>query len=81
MQHCSAWEQRAVKRCYTICDVDEDLYDGVPVPDLPVIEFDVPDSTHLRRSLRYPNATDIDPSAAIEAALDPSGLIARDPKS
>ncbi|MDQ3887410.1 MAG: hypothetical protein M3308_10495 [Actinomycetota bacterium] len=37
--------------------------------------------THLRRSLRYPNAIDSDPAAAIEAALDPRGLIARDPKS
>lgn len=42
-------------------DVDEDLYDGVPVLALPILEVDVPDPTHLRRSLRYPNATDIDP--------------------
>lgn len=61
--------------------MDEDLYDGMPVVALPVIEVDVPDPSHLRRSLRYPNAIDIDPVAAIEAALDPRGLIARDPKS
>ncbi|MGH3914264.1 MAG: hypothetical protein ACRDTC_12790 [Pseudonocardiaceae bacterium] len=59
----------------------EDLYDGVPVIALPVIKVDVPDPRHLRRSLRYPNAVDIDPVAAIEAALDPRGLIVRDPKS
>jgi hypothetical protein len=51
------------------------------VPALPITEVDVPDPIHLRRSLRYPNATDVDPAAAIEAALDPRGLIARDPKS
>lgn len=59
----------------------EDLYDGVPVVALPITEVDVPDVAHLRRSRRYPNAVDIDPAAAIEAALDPRGLIARDPKS
>ncbi|MGH4019304.1 MAG: hypothetical protein ACRDT0_08725 [Pseudonocardiaceae bacterium] len=59
----------------------EDLYDGVPVVNLPVFEVDVPDPVHLHRSLRYPNAVDVDPAAAIEAALDPCGLIARDPKS
>lgn len=59
----------------------DDLYDGVPVIALPVIEVDVPDPSHLRRSLRYPNAADADPVAAIEAALDPRSLIARDPKS
>lgn len=39
---------------------------------LPVIKVDVPDPAHLRRSLRYPNAVDLDPVAAIEAALDPA---------
>ncbi|MGH3875098.1 MAG: hypothetical protein ACRDSR_26975 [Pseudonocardiaceae bacterium] len=58
-----------------------DLYDGVPVVALPLIQVDVPDPAHLRRSLRYPNAVDVDPVAAIEASLDPRGLIARDPKS
>jgi hypothetical protein len=57
--------------------VYEDLYDGVPVVALPIIEVDVPDPVHLRRSRRYPNAVDIDPAAAIEAALDPRGLIER----
>ena len=61
--------------------MDEELYDGVPVFALPILGVDVPDPTHLQRSLRYPNAIDIDPAAAIEAALDPRGLIARDPKS
>ncbi|MCA1676219.1 MAG: hypothetical protein LC799_29945, partial [Actinobacteria bacterium] len=60
---------------------DEELYDGVPVFTLPILEVDVPNPTHLQRSLRYPNEIDIDPAAAIEAALDPHGLVARDPKS
>ena len=61
--------------------VHEDLYDGLPVVDLPFVEVEVPDPAHLRRSLRYPNSVDIDPVAAVEAALDPRGLVARDPKS
>ena len=36
---------------------------------------------HLRRSLRYPGEIDIEPVAAVEAALDLRGLIARDPGS
>ena len=59
----------------------EELYDGIPVADLPVTEIDVPDPVHLRRSLRYPGEIDIDPAAAVEAALDLRGLIARDPQS
>jgi len=61
--------------------VEEDLYDGVPVAELPITAVDVPDPAHLRRSRRYPGAIDILPDAAIEAALDPRALIARDPKS
>lgn len=57
------------------------MYDGIPVTELPVAEVDVPDPAHLRRSLRYPGEVDIDPAAAIEAALDERGLIACDPKS
>ncbi len=41
----------------------------------------MPDPGHLRRSLRYPGEIDIDPAAAVEAALDLRGLIARDPQS
>jgi hypothetical protein len=59
----------------------EELYDGIPVTELPLTEVDAPYPVHLRRSLRYPGETDIDPDAAIEAAMDPRGLIARDPKS
>jgi hypothetical protein len=59
----------------------EDVYDGIAVVDLPISEVNVPDPSHLRRSLRYPGALDIEPEAAIEAALDPRGLVARDPKS
>jgi hypothetical protein len=59
----------------------EELYDGIPVVDLPVTEVDVPDPVHLRRSLRYPGEIDIDPAAAVEAALDLRGLIALDPRS
>jgi len=61
--------------------MSDDVYDGIPVVDLPVVDVDIPDPTHLRRSLRYSNAVDIDPVSAIEAALDPRGLIARDVKS
>lgn len=60
---------------------DEDLYDGIPVADLPVTEVDVPEPVHLRRSLRYQGEIDIKPAAAVEAALDLRGLIARDPRS
>jgi hypothetical protein len=60
---------------------DEDLYDGIPVVDLPVTEVDVPEPVHLRRSLRYQGETDIEPAAAVETALDLRGLIARDPRS
>ncbi|MGH3902485.1 MAG: hypothetical protein ACRDTA_30355 [Pseudonocardiaceae bacterium] len=42
----------------------EDLYDGVPVVTLPLIRIDVPDPAHLRRSLRYLNAVDVDPQLA-----------------
>jgi hypothetical protein len=59
----------------------EEYYDGVPVAELPITEVDVPDPVHLQRSQRYPGALDIDPGAAIEAASDPLGLIARDPRS
>ncbi len=57
------------------------MYDGIPVVDLPITEVDVPDPRHLRRSLRYPGEADIDPAAAVEAARDERGLIARDPQS
>lgn len=59
----------------------EQLYDGIPVVDLPVTEVDVPDPVHLRRSQRHPGEIDIEPVAAVEAALDGRGLIARDPQS
>lgn len=59
----------------------DDRYDGIPVVDLAIDEVDVPDPVHLRRSLRYPGAVDIDPASAIEAARDERGLIARDPRS
>jgi len=57
------------------------MYDGIPVVELPIREVDVPDPVHLRRSVRYPGAVDIEPEAVIEAALDPGVLVARDPKS
>ena len=66
---------------YTCVVEDEELYDGVPVVELPITEIDVPDPVHLRRSLRYPGEIDIEPAAAIEAALDQRGLIAHDPQS
>ncbi|HEX3733125.1 MAG TPA: hypothetical protein VHU91_09430 [Mycobacteriales bacterium] len=60
---------------------DDSFYDGIPVVELSITEVDVPDPAHLRRSSRYPGAVDIEPIAAIEAALDPYALIGRDPKS
>ena len=57
-----------------------DHYDGIPVVDLPISEVDVPDPVHLQRSLRYPGAMDLEPEAAVEAALDPDVLFARDPE-
>jgi hypothetical protein len=56
-------------------------YDGISVVDLPIWEVDVPEPAHLRRSERYAGALDIAPDEAIEAALDPRALVARDPKS
>ncbi|MPY85145.1 MAG: hypothetical protein GEV00_17895 [Actinophytocola sp.] len=61
--------------------MQHEVYDGIPVPELPIHEVDVPEPLHLRRSLRYPGALDIEPEAAIEAAMDPRALIAKDPKS
>ena len=61
-------------------DADE-YYDGIPVAELPLTRADVPDASHLQRSRRYPGALDIEPVAAIEAALDPRALVARDPNS
>lgn len=57
------------------------MYDGIPVVELPITEVDVPDPAHLRRSERYPGEVDIAPAAAVEAATDLRGLIARDPQS
>jgi hypothetical protein len=59
----------------------EVTYDGVAVAELPIVDIDVPDPIHLRRSLRYPTEPDIDPAWAIEAALDDRALVARDPAS
>jgi hypothetical protein len=61
--------------------VSDDLYDGVPVEDLPIDFVYVPDPVHLRRSLRYSGAVDIAPEHAIEAALDPRRMVARYPGS
>lgn len=61
--------------------MDEDVYDGIPVDELPITAVDVPEPGHLRRSTRYPGARDLDPHEAVEAAMDPDGLIARDTSS
>ena len=61
--------------------MSEDLYDGVPIECLSIDVVHVPDPTHLRRSLRYPGALDIAPEHAVQAALDPRRLVARDPGS
>ena len=52
----------------------EDLYDGIPVAELPITDVDVPDPEHLRRSARHPGDADIAP-------LDLRGLVARDAQS
>lgn len=57
------------------------MYDGIPVDRLPIEAVDVPDGAHLRRSVRYSGAVDIEPEYAIEAVFDPHRLVARDPKS
>lgn len=59
----------------------DEVYDGIPVPELTFSEVDVPDASHLQRSRRYSGALDIQPLAAIEAAMDASALVARDPNS
>lgn len=59
----------------------EFVYDGIPVAELVIAEVDVPDPAHLQRSLRYAGAEDVAPADAVEAALDPLGPIARDPRS
>ncbi len=61
--------------------MDDDLYDGIPVDELPITAVDVPNPAHLRRSAGYPGEHDIDMDAAIEATLDPGALVARDPTS
>lgn len=58
-----------------------DFYDGVPVDRLPFDEVQVPDPVHLRRSLRYPGALDIEPEHVVEAVFDPRRLVGRDPAS
>ncbi|MGQ0774369.1 MAG: hypothetical protein ACT4NY_08130 [Pseudonocardiales bacterium] len=58
-----------------------DLYDGMPVDRLPFDEVHVPDPVHLRRSLRYPGALDIEPEHAVEAVFDLRRLVGRDPAS
>ncbi len=58
-----------------------EVYDGIPVDRLPIEVVDAPDVTHLRRSVRYSGAVDIEPEHAIEAVFDPHRLVARDPKS
>lgn len=59
----------------------DEHYDGIPVAELAITDIEVPDPFHLQRSRRYRGAVDIDPVAAIEAAGDTAGLIARDPNS
>lgn len=61
--------------------VDGDLYDGIPVGRLPIDAVNVPDVAHLRRSVRYHGAMDIEPEHANEAVFHPRRLVARDPKS
>lgn len=58
-----------------------ELYDGLPVERLPIDAVDVPDPVHLRRSLRYPGAEDVEAEHAVEAVFDPRRLVARDPAS
>lgn len=67
----------SVLRRITIGLMDGDLYDGLPVDQLPIDTVDVPDDLHLRRSDRYRGAVDIEPEHAIEAVFDSRRLVAR----
>jgi hypothetical protein len=76
--------QQGLGRCdtaYYDAVVEGDLYDGLPVDQLPIDVVDVPDEAHLWRSARYSGAVDIEPEHAVEAVFDPRRLVARDPKS
>ncbi|MBE1499828.1 hypothetical protein H4696_006928 [Amycolatopsis lexingtonensis] len=59
--------------------MEGEIYDGIPLERLPLEEVHVPDELHLRRSLRYRGALDIEPEHAVEAVFDPRRLIGRDP--
>jgi hypothetical protein len=59
----------------------EERYGGIPIGEVPIEEVDVPDPTHLQRSRRYPNALDIAPEQAVQAALDPRRRVRRDASS
>jgi len=62
----------------------EETYDGVPVSELRIDSLDWTPSQaeHVRtRSNRYPDAFDIQPEWATEAAMDSRARIGRDPAS
>ncbi|OXM70923.1 hypothetical protein [Amycolatopsis vastitatis] len=61
--------------------MEGEIYDGIPLERLPLEEVHVPDPQHLRRSLRYPGALDIESEHAVEAVFDPRRLVGRDPSS
>ena len=57
-----------------------DLYDGIPVADLPIEAVDWEHRAEYiqTRSRRRPGDFDVDPAWATEAALDPHRLVAKD---
>lgn len=63
---------------------EEEAYDGIPVSELRIdsVEWSPEQTDHIRtRSARYPDALDIEPEWATEAALDPRARIGLDPSS
>jgi hypothetical protein len=63
---------------------EEETYDGIAIPDLRVdsVLWTAGQAEHVRtRSSRYPNAADLEPEWATEAAMDPKRRFGLDPAS
>ena len=63
---------------------EEETYDGIAIPDLRVdsVIWTAAQAEHVRtRSSRYPNAVNLEPEWATEAAIDPKRRFGLDPAS
>ena len=63
---------------------EEETYDGIAIPDLRVdsVIWTAGQAEHVRtRSSRYPNAANLEPEWATEAAMDPKRRFGLDPAS